>query len=47
MILGTAAVVSLPLRIGKVLALLVWGYAIIDAFLVARRVPGAPSSHTV
>jgi hypothetical protein len=37
MILGTTAVVSLSLLIGKVLALIVWSYAIIDAFLVARR----------
>jgi TM2 domain-containing membrane protein YozV len=44
MILGTAAVVSLPLLIGKVLVLMVWGYAIIDAFLVARRTPELPSS---
>jgi TM2 domain-containing membrane protein YozV len=45
MILGTTAVVSLPLLIGKILALMVWGYAIIDAFLVARRTPEVPSSH--
>jgi TM2 domain-containing membrane protein YozV len=44
MILGTTAVVSLPLFIGKILALMVWGYAIIDAFLVARRTQ-VPSSH--
>jgi TM2 domain-containing membrane protein YozV len=44
MILGTTAVVSLSLFIGKVLALMVWGYAIIDAFLVARRTPELPSS---
>jgi hypothetical protein len=47
MILGTTAVVSLPLLIGKVLALMVWGYAIIDAFLVARRTPALPSSRKV
>ena len=45
MILGTTAVVSLPLLIGKILALMVWGYAIIDAFLVARRTPEVPASH--
>lgn len=44
MILGTTAVVSLSLLIGKVLALMVWGYAIIDAFLVARREPVLPPS---
>jgi hypothetical protein len=47
MILGTTAVVSLPLLSGKILALMVWGYAIIDAFLVARRAPEVPSSHKV
>jgi TM2 domain-containing membrane protein YozV len=44
MILGTTAVVSLPLLIGKILTLMVWGYAIIDAFLVARRTPELPLS---
>jgi TM2 domain-containing membrane protein YozV len=44
MILGTIAVVSLPLLVGKILTPMVWGYAIIDAFLVARRTLELPSS---
>jgi TM2 domain-containing membrane protein YozV len=45
MILATAALVSLSLRLGKLLALVVWSYAIIDAFVVARRTTGATSCH--
>jgi TM2 domain-containing membrane protein YozV len=42
--LGTAAVVSLPLIIGQIMIPLVWGYAIIDAYVVARRsVPSGTS----
>lgn len=42
--LGTTAVVSLPLLIGKIMIPLVWGYAIIDAYVVARRsVPSVTS----
>jgi TM2 domain-containing membrane protein YozV len=44
MILASAALVSLSLRIGQLLALVVWSYAIIDAFLVARQSTGATSS---
>jgi TM2 domain-containing membrane protein YozV len=44
MILATAALVSLSLHIGKLLALVVWSYAIIDAFLVARQTTGITSS---
>jgi TM2 domain-containing membrane protein YozV len=44
MALGAAAVVSLPLLLGKLLIPVVWLYAIVDAFLVARRrrVPVSP-----
>jgi TM2 domain-containing membrane protein YozV len=35
--LGTAAVLSSTLLVGKILALMVWPYAIVDAYLVARR----------
>ena len=45
MILATAALVSLSLTIGKLLALVVWSYAVIDAFLVARQTTGTMSSH--
>jgi TM2 domain-containing membrane protein YozV len=36
-VLGAAAIVSIQLPIGKIMAPLVWLYAIVDAYLVARR----------
>lgn len=36
-ILGTAVLLSVRLPIGKILLPLLWGYAIIDAYVVARR----------
>lgn len=36
-IFGTAVLVSVHLPIGKFLLPLLWGYAIIDAYIVARR----------
>jgi TM2 domain-containing membrane protein YozV len=47
MILATAALVSLPMLIGKLLIPCLWSYAIIDAFLVARRRTAAGSSRPV
>lgn len=47
MILATAALVSLPMLIGKLLIPCLWSYAIIDAFLVARRRTAAASSRPV
>lgn len=43
-VLGTAAVVSLPSVLGQIMIPLVWGYAITDAYVVARRAvpPAAP-----
>lgn len=35
--LGVVAVVSWQLLLGKTLALIVWTYAVVDAYLVARR----------
>jgi TM2 domain-containing membrane protein YozV len=37
MILGAAAILSWPWLVGKVAILLLWGFAIVDAFRVARR----------
>ena len=37
MALGAASLVSLQLPLGKILAPIVWIYAIVDAYLVARR----------
>ena len=36
-VLGTASCITIQLLIGKLIACIVWPYAIIDAFLVARR----------
>jgi TM2 domain-containing membrane protein YozV len=42
MVLGAVAVVTSAWLFGKLLLPLVWGYAVIDAFLVARhRLPPA------
>ena len=44
-ILGTAVLVSVRLPIGKILLPLLWGYAIIDAYVVARRQQHAEIPH--
>jgi TM2 domain-containing membrane protein YozV len=36
-VLGAAAILSIQFPIGKIMAPLVWLYAIVDAYLVARR----------
>ena len=37
MVLGTAAIVSIQLPSGKIMLPLLWIYAIVDAYIVARR----------
>lgn len=37
MLLGTAALLSLPLSLGKIMTPLLWMYAIVDAYMVAQR----------
>jgi TM2 domain-containing membrane protein YozV len=44
--LGTAALMSLQWPIGHVLLPLVWLYAIVDAYLVARQTVVPTPSHT-
>jgi hypothetical protein len=42
MLLAVVALLSLSLLLGKLLAVVVWSYAISDAFVVARRPPELP-----
>lgn len=44
-ILGTAVLVSVRFPLGKILLPLLWGYAIIDAYVVARRQQHAEIPH--
>jgi TM2 domain-containing membrane protein YozV len=37
MLLGTAALLSTPLPVGKIMVPLLWMYAIVDAYMVAQR----------
>jgi TM2 domain-containing membrane protein YozV len=37
LVLGAAALLSLQLSLGKIMVPLLWMYAIVDAYMVARR----------
>jgi hypothetical protein len=37
LVLGTAALLNVQLSIGKIMVPLLWMYAIVDAYMVARR----------
>jgi TM2 domain-containing membrane protein YozV len=43
MLLGAAAILSLPSLVGKIAIPLLWGFAIVDAFRVARDMRHEPS----